>query len=158
MIAAHPLPPAALLQTYARSGDYTDCFATDIPLAITHAQFVEAFYTTWLFKLERVILRLALSRPSTDAEVRELAQGLRHGFAAWDVEERAPDQLLLRDIYCTTRSWLMTESLGTGTRLYFGSAVVRQAMKRPQFNMLMGFHKVYARALLGAAARAVLSA
>ncbi|HUR41003.1 MAG TPA: hypothetical protein VM240_07500 [Verrucomicrobiae bacterium] len=154
MITPCPLPPAALLQSYARSGDYTDCFATDIPLAITYAQFVEAFYTTWLFKLERVILKWALSRPSTDAEARALAQGSRHGFAAWDVEERAPDQLLLRDMYGTTRSWLMTEPVTAGTRLYFGSAVVRQAMKRPHFSALMDFHKAYSRALLGAAARA----
>lgn len=151
MIRAVPLPDRALLRAYERAGGYTDCFATDFPAVVTHAQYVAAFYTTPLFKCERFILRWAIARPSTDAEARELANGSRDAFAAWTVEQRAPDQLLLTDIYGSTRSWLMVEPLAAGTRLYFGSAVVPQARRRPSFGLLMGFHKAYSRALLASA-------
>ena len=66
-----------------------------------------AFYTTWLFRLERWILRLAVARPSTDEEAHQLARGEREAFAAWSVEARAPDQLLMCDFTGRTRSWLM---------------------------------------------------
>jgi hypothetical protein len=123
---------------------------------------VTAFYTTWLFRLERWILRLAVSRPSTDEEVRQLARGERDGFAAWSVEARAPGQLLMCDFTGRTRSWLkVAPAAGTaGTRLYFGSVVVPlrdpKTGKRslgPVHGPLTGFHKLYSRLLLGAAAR-----
>ena len=143
-----PLPDQALLREYVDQGAYTDCFATDVPGAITHRQYVAAFYTTPLFKLERAILRLAVSRPSTDAQAAALAAGTLDRFAAWDVEKRAQNQLLLCDLYGSTRSWLMTEGLGDGTRRYFGSAVVKKARGRPAFRALLGFHQLYSRALL----------
>lgn len=121
-----------------------------------------AFYTTRLFRLERWILRLAVARPSTDEEARQLARGERDSFAAWSVEARAPDQLLMCDFTGRTRSWLMVApAAGTsGTRLYFGSVVVpvrdpnTGAMGLgPVHGPLIGFHKRYSRLLLGAAAR-----
>jgi hypothetical protein len=156
LIRPHPLPDASLLRACTAAGSYADCYATEVPRAVTHAQYVEAFYTTWLFKLERWILKWAIARPSTDAQARELAAGTLAAFAAWDVEQRAPDQLLLRDLFGRTRSWLMVEPLPDGgTRLYFGSGVG----SRPNgklgggFSLLLGFHKLYSRLLLGAAAR-----
>lgn len=121
-----------------------------------------AFYTTWLFRLERWILRLLVARPSTDEEARQLARGERDGFAAWSVEARASDQLLMRDFTGRTRSWLMVSATdgSAGTRLYFGSVVV--PLRDPKtggqslgsvHGPLIGFHKVYSRLLLGAAAR-----
>ena len=50
------LPPDALLQKYVASGDYTDCFVTDIDHPTSLAAFIEAFYTTAVFKAERLIL------------------------------------------------------------------------------------------------------
>jgi hypothetical protein len=154
------LPQNALLRIY--SGEYTDCFATDIPWHVTHADFVAAFYTTPLFKLERIVLTL-IGKSSTDAGARELANGLREAFAAWTVERRAPDQLLLCDFQATTRSWLMVEPRGDGTRLYFGSAVMKRTVsatgeKRMSggFSALLGFHRRYSRGLLGAAHRALM--
>lgn len=158
-ITPHPLPAWSLLRRYADSGDYTDCFVTDIPGDFSHAEYVAAFYTTWLFWLERQLLRLA-RKPSTDDEAHQLAQGQREAFAAWIVEARAPNQLLLCDFLGNTRSWLMAEPLPGGgvTRLYFGSAVIARAdgktgvrRMRAQFRALLGFHKRYSRALLGAA-------
>lgn len=151
------LPQDALLQRYREQGAYTDCFAIDVPGQVAHAAFVEAFYTTAVFKLERLLLALFVARPSRDAEARELASGQRQQFAAWSVEGRAPDQLLMCDYAGSTRSWLMASPAGQGTRLYFGSAVVR-SRQGGVFRALLGFHKLYSRVLLRAAASRVLKA
>lgn len=152
-VRACPLPADALLRAYARDGGYTDCYCADVPGAVTHEQYVAAFYRTPLFKLERLILRWAIARPSSDDEARELAAARRDAFAAWTVEKRAPNQLLLADLHGSTRSWLMTEPIAGGTRVYFGSAVVPRAMRRPLFKGALGFHRLYSRALLWSARR-----
>ena len=159
-ICTPPLPQHALLARYAGNGGYTDCYATDLPGSYSHAEFVAAFYTTWLFKLERNILQWLAAKPSTDLQAEELAQGGRSSFAAWTVEASAPNQLLLCDLLGNTRSWLMVEPRHEGgvTRLYFGSAVVPRADRRTghrrmglSFRALLGFHRRYSRALLAAA-------
>lgn len=159
-ISTPPLPEHALLARYAGNGGYTDCYATDLPGTYSHAEFVAAFYTTWLFKVERAILKWLVAKPSTDAEAAQLAQGARRAFAAWTVEASAPNQLLLCDFLGNTRSWLMIEPRHDGgvTRLYFGSAIVPQPGRdrgRPRlgfsFRALLGFHRRYSRALLSAA-------
>ena len=145
MVEEGPLPGSALLQKYARSGAYTDCFHTDILDNVSLPQFVEAFYTTWLFKLERFILQLLVKKPSTDAEAKQVAQGERDKFAAWYVEDRNQHQLLMSDYRDHTRSWFMVAP----GRLYFGSAVIPK--DRPSYKLLLGFHRLYSRALLAAA-------
>ena len=146
------LPDDALTQRYRASGAHTDCFFTELARPVTHAEFVEAFYTTRLFKLERWILRLCVARPSTDAEARALARGERDSFSAWTVEARARNQVLLRDFTGRTCSWLMVAGAerGPGTRLCFGSVVIPSA---PVHTKLMRFHTLYSRLLLRAAAR-----
>lgn len=115
-----------------------------------------------MFKLERLILRWFVSRPSTDGEARQLAEGKRDSFAAWTVEARAADQLLLGDFSGRTKSWLMvaaaTAAGAPGTRLYFGSAVVPRRSAHPGktrlgfvFTALLGFHRLYSRILLRSA-------
>ena len=158
MIARQDLPQDALLRKYRDMGAYTDCYATDIATRVSYAEYVEAFYTTWVFKLERLLLKWLVARPSTDDEARRLSRGELDGFAAWTVEGRAPDQLLLADFMGRTKSWLMVAPLDTTrTRLYFGSAVVPVGGKagRPRlgfnFSALLGFHKLYSRVLLAAA-------
>lgn len=159
-IQADALPPGALIESYRDSGAYTDCFFTEVMSRVSHSEFVYAFYTSWLFKIERWILSWAVRKPSTDAEALQLAQAKYEKFSAWTVEERAPDQLLMCDYQKRTRSWLMVKTIEGNalTRLYFGSAVVPI---RPNgdsdrafglaFYLLLGFHKIYARALLRAA-------
>lgn len=153
------LPDDALLQRYRENGGYADCYAIDLPLPLTQAQYVEAFYTTWVFKLERAILATFVARPSTDAQATELAAGRREDFAAWTVEARGDDQLLMCDYQGRTRSWLMCRPVDGGTRLYFGSAVVPQTDRRSGerrlgfvFTALLGFHRLYTRILLRTAA------
>jgi len=154
------LPAHALLARYRDVGGFTDCWVVDVPRPVTHAEFVEAFYTTTLFGVERRLLAWFAGKPSSPEDARLLADARSDAFAAWTVEGRAPDQLLLCDFTRRTRSWLMVESLaaGAGTRLYFGSAVVpRRAATGVggrmgvAFHALSGFHAVYSRALLGAA-------
>ena len=134
LVRPQALPANALLVRYANGGGYADCFVTDVPLPVSHADYVEAFYTTWLFKLERLVL-LLVAKPSTDAHARQLARGERTTFAAWSVEARAPDQLLVCDYQGKTRSWLMVEpglDQGTATtRLYFGTGIVPVTERTP---------------------------
>ena len=158
MIARPDLPQDALLRKDRDAGAYTDCYATEIATRVSHAVYVEAFYTTWVFKLERLLLKWFVSKPSTDDDARRLARGELDAFAAWTVEGRARDQILLVDFMGRTKSWLMIAPLGdAGTRLYFGSAVVkvRDEAGRPQlgstYKALLGFHKLYSRILLAAA-------
>ena len=93
---------------------------------MSHAEFVEAFYTGGLFKVERFLLRVFIAKPSTDLQARQLAAGELNEFAAWRVEARAVDQLLLCAIDGRTRSWLMVSAAQEPgwTRLYFGSAAL----------------------------------
>jgi len=153
------LPENSLLTTYKKTGAYTDCYTTKIPSTVTHSQYIQAFYTTPIFKLERLILKWAVSKPSSDAQVKLLAAGDTDTFAAWRVEKRCENQLLMCDYQGRTRSWFMIEAVesesGAQTRLYFGSAVV--AVKNPKnsgsspglvFRALLGFHKIYSVTLL----------
>ena len=153
------LPEEALLRQYLRDGHYTDCYSIDIAQSVTHSQYVAAFYTTFLFRIERVILKWAVSKPSTDAEAVQLAEKQRSSFAAWVVEARNNDQLLLSDFQGRTRSWLMVEPMSQEqapwTRLYFGSAVVRNRESESGqksgtfgFSALLSLHRLYSVALL----------
>ncbi len=158
-VARAELPQDCLLLKHNQPNDYLDCFAVDIPAVVNFEDYVAAFYTTWLFKCERFVLRLA-GLPSTDQQALRLGRGDLQAFAAWRLEARRPDQLLMRDVTGATSSWLMAVSNATGTRLYFGSGV--KARKRqadgsarlpPGYRVLMGLHVFYSQALLAAAAR-----
>jgi hypothetical protein len=158
LIRREPIPEQALHAHYQRQGAYLDCYATDIAAAVTQAQFVEAFYTSWLFRLERWILGWSAMKPSTDAQAREIARGERVDFAAWSVEARGTEQLLMRDFLGATRSWFMVAPQATGTRLHFGSVVTTRRNPRTgqwdlgqRYRLLLGFHKLYSRAQLAAA-------
>ena len=159
------LPPNALLCRDRDAGAYTDCYATEVPARVSHAEYVEAFYTTFVFKTERLLLKWLVSKPSTDLDAHRLAGGQLDSFAAWTVEARAPDQILLADFVGRTKSWLMSApNADTGTRLYFGSAVVRvpDESGRPTMgrthSALLGFHKLYSRVLLSATAAKITKA
>lgn len=156
-----PIPPNSLLATYAKDGHYVDCFCTEIAGRISFADFIFAFYTTTLFKLERWILTWLVSRPSTDEEARELAEAGRATFAAWSLEARRENEVLMCDLFGRTRSWLMIIPMDDSrTTLYFGSAVV--PVRNPQtgklslgciYRSLLGFHKIYSVLLLFSASR-----
>jgi hypothetical protein len=154
------LPANALLRRYLNEGTYADCYVIEVAGTVAHTAYVEAFYTTALFRLERLLLSWLVARPSTDAQVRELAAGTGAAFAAWNVEARDLNQLLLSDFRGRTRSWLMSSTAADNqsTRLFFGSAVVPVISRRSgeakmgaAFRVLLGFHKLYSQLLLRAA-------
>ena len=145
MIEKSALPATALLHKYVQSGAYTDCYSTKISTDVSLSDFVSAFYTTWLFKLERFVLRLLVSKPSTDEEAGLLSKGEVEKFAAWYVEGRTEGQLLMCDFRDQTRSWFMVAP----GRIYFGSAVI--PVQKSSYRLLLSFHRLYSRALLAAA-------
>jgi hypothetical protein len=153
------IPGGALLEIYKVDGTYTDCFTTEMPGRITLPEFVFAFYTTLIFKVERLILKWTIAKPSTDAQASQLADGRIQTFAAWYVENKGENELLMCDLQGRTRSWLMVSALNTAgdvkTRLYFGSAVV--PVRNPKtgelslgfaYRTLIGFHRIYSVLLL----------
>jgi hypothetical protein len=129
--------------------------------------YVSAFYTTPLFRVERWILEWAAGKPSTDAEVQALAVGHDVPFAAWRVEDRTADQLLLGDFTGRTKSWLRVATAAGDagrTHLFFGSAVLpsldpRTGTRRlgSLFGALLPFHRLYSKLLLAAAAKRVVA-
>lgn len=143
---------------------YTDCYSTSINEQVSLADFVLAFYTTPVFRLERIILKYLARAPSTDAEARLLAQGSIESFAAWRTEQRSEEQLLMCDVSGRTRSWFMVDQTQNGdqpgTLLRFGSAVVPKENRSTGelelgigFSALLGFHRLYSIVLLSSARR-----
>jgi hypothetical protein len=156
-----------MLRSYKDGAGFADCYVIEVPGVITQAAFIEALYTSPLFKVERTILKYLASKPATDADVRALAAGKVSKFSAWRVEKQSSTELLLADFTGRTRSWLMVVATTANkaearTRLYFGSAVVPRQRKGTQqpsmgwiFRALLGFHRLYSRLLLKAASNRV---
>ena len=165
-VNACALPPHSLLIRYRKKRHFVDSYCAEVNGTVSHAEYVTSFYTSWLFRLELLILRQIAKIDSTDKDVALLAQAQTDRFAAWKVEDREAEQLLLSDTRGRTRSWLMSEiergEQGAKTMLYFGSAVLptsglstRSLAGQVLFLSLLPFHKVYSRALLGAAKRSL---
>ncbi len=156
------VPTPSFLRKYKDGLGYADCYYLEVAGCVAQSAYVEAFYTTRLFKLERTLLKYLASKPACDADVKRLAAGQASIFSAWRVEAQSASELLLADFTGRTRSWLMAvpvEGAATPiTRLYFGSAVVPRTETPAQkasmgwlFHALLGFHRLYSRLLLRAA-------
>ena len=139
-------------------------YAAEVPGAITQEEFIEAMYTSPLFKLERMMLRVLAARTASGADAKQLAAGDAVAFSVWRVEGQSASELLLADFTGQIRSWLMATSAtgSSGTLFRFGSAVVpRQSrgVHKPGlgwgFHALLGFHRLYSRLLLAAASKRV---
>lgn len=146
------IPANTMLEYYLTKNTYTDCYTTEVSGQVSFSEYICAFYTTFLFKLELLILKLFLSKPSTDETARQLANGNVANFAAWTVERRDENELLMCDFMGRTRSWFMIiPKDGVQTRLYFGSAVLpkRNATSIEfGFRAVFGFHQIYSVYLL----------
>lgn len=159
------VPLDSLLNRYEKGAGYADCYVAEVSGSITQEAFIEAFYTSSLFKVERTLLRYLAAKPASDADARRLAAGTATHFSAWRVEGQSASELLLADFTGRTRSWLKAVPVvgSTGarrTRLYFGSAVVPRKTRPGQrpgmgwpFHLLLGFHRLYSRLLLAACIR-----
>ncbi len=153
-IEACNVPADSLLYPYAAE-HYADCYTTTVPRDTDLARYIEAFYNSYGFRPERVLLGF-LGRRADNSSTAALATGQTRQFSAWQVEQRLEAELLLADMSGATRSWLRVESVSPGlTRLYFGSAVVSRSgadgQRPPLFQLLTPFHKFYSRVLLAAA-------
>ncbi|MEP6884214.1 MAG: hypothetical protein ABJC66_05640 [Gammaproteobacteria bacterium] len=164
-IVRDSVPGDSLLKTHRgaahpeRWGNYGDCFSVGVDGAVSLADFVFAFYTSPLFRVERLILQILAGAPASDGDALALAQGSAKTFSVWYTGERTATQLLMCDRYERTRSWFQVVPLAGGrTLLQFGSAVAaapQSATKvsRPGavFSLLLGFHILYSQLLLSAA-------
>jgi hypothetical protein len=165
-VIATELPSDALTATYKEQGAFVDCYSIDIATDISLIKYIQAFYTTSIFKLERSLLSLVTLKRTKDDEAVELSWGRSDNYSIWTVEGRESNQIMLCDFTGNTRSWLMVEkSSGSeiSTCLYFGSVVVPkgkvengQASFGVLFHLFGKFHQVYSRALLNAAYRKLL--
>jgi hypothetical protein len=159
----------ALLRTYLgdvhpeRWAGQGDCFCVTVPAAVPLSDFVFAFYTSHVFRIERWILAVVAGARSTDAEARAVADGSGDSFAVWRLGARTETQLVMGDRYGRTRSWFRVVPVRDGgTLLQFGSAVaVRREgpVARPSlmFRLLLRFHVIYSQVLLWAARRGVMN-
>jgi hypothetical protein len=169
-ITQESAPEDALLKTYRggvhpeRWGGYGDCFSVRVERAVSLQDFVFAFYTSPLFRIERWLLRAFIGAPSSDRGARAVADGSASSFAAWYVADRTATQLLMCDRYERTRSWFRVSAAdGGGTLLQFGSAVAAggrdrgtgAAAKGGGFRLLLRFHVLYSRLLLNGARNAL---
>lgn len=164
------VPEDALLKTYQggprpeRWRETGDCFAVAVDRVVSLEAFVFAFYSSAVFRIERLILGILAGAPSTDAGARGLVDGSSLSFAVWRVGARTDTQLLMCDRYERTRSWFRVVALNDGrTLLQFGSAVASRsglrAMPRADgslFRLLLKFHVIYSQVLLHAAKRRVM--
>lgn len=153
-------PKNTFLEKYLIDGNYVDCYTTTIDKQVSFSEFIFAFYTTWLFKTEAFILTYTVRKPSSDVEAKKLANDEVDKFAAWTVESRSENEMLMCDFVGRTRSWFMVENDEDKTKLYFGSAVVP---KKGSVNLdfgfraLLSFHQIYSVLLLYFAKRKLLS-
>jgi hypothetical protein len=120
-------------------------------------EFVFAFYTSRVFKIERLLLRMLLGIRSSDEDAQALLAGTRDSFAAWYQGARTPTELLMCDRFESTRSWFMVEPVAGGaSELCFGSAVARRPGRNAmpsRFRLLLIFHVLYSQLLLHSAVR-----
>src|SRR5690606_3609684 len=105
-------PENTFLHDYMLNGNYVDSYTTTIERSVSLSEFVFAFYTTWLFKVEAFILTYIVRKPSSDVEAEKLANAEIDKFAAWSLEERNKDEILMCDFLSRTRSWLKVEPIG----------------------------------------------
>jgi len=163
-IKAAAIPDGGLINSYAiQAGCYTDCFVAEISQDVTLSDFILAFFNTPVFRLERLLLGLFASRPSTDDDVANLASGAGNSLALWKVDARDDNQLIMSVGSGPIRSWLMVVSDQTAahtSQLYFGSAVLPVEIGpngKPKigksFRIFHGVHKFYTRLLLWSTVR-----
>lgn len=92
-------------------------------------------------------------------QAKELCIGDINKFAAWTLEDRRDNELLMRDMADRTRSWFMVIHSGIKekpkTQLYFGTGISPSQKRNKKnssiglfFNVMLPFHKVYSVLLL----------
>jgi hypothetical protein len=153
VVYTHPVeklpqgPAAHTLLAKHTPDKYSDCFTITVPSRISLQQYVQAFFTCPVFRVERMLLPVATS----DSEAEAISRGTSGRFGVWSVLERTDDELLATwsvDGYSMHgATWFrVIEVPGDATRLEFGSSVT------PSEGLwllpMMWFHVWYSRVLL----------
>ncbi|MEM9969681.1 MAG: hypothetical protein AAF762_01095 [Pseudomonadota bacterium] len=144
------VPAASLISPYVDGSNFVDAYFVARP-GVALPNYVDRFFTTPIFRLERSILRLTGGVPSEDQQVAALASGTGEVMASWRVEARSDDELLLVVPGTPIRTWLAVDDRG----IWFGSVIVAGPDGNIPFMIraLIPFHALYSRVLLWAAAR-----
>ena len=157
-VSATELPSDSIAKPYADQGRYVDCFSVTVDAKLSFNRYLVGFYTSRVFKLERLVLKYVVSKPSTDQQALELASGQRDTFAAWSQEARSDRQIIMCDYQQLTRSWLMLEPDGESTTLYFGTIIVPKGRAETRgdqmgliFKLTLWGHLLYSCILLRSA-------
>lgn len=156
-IALIEVPGDSLLMARWRPGDFADCYVAEVPGSVSLARYLTAFFSSPAFWLERNGLHL-IGRGANARDIAALAEGRTKAFAAWDIEERDADQILMRDFTGKTRCWLRVQALPNkdATRLHFGSWVNAKG-ESGKLSLITHaaypFHRAYSRILLAGAVR-----
>lgn len=145
---------------------HTDCYSVVLNQQVLLEDYVRAFYTGRLFRMERWLISIIVKHKSSDQQLEDMLAANSDTFSAWTVEDRSEHQLIMSDYQKRTRSWFMAVPENGATHLYFGSAVVKtdyleQKTERVApliFKILMPFHYLYSRLLLGGAVRTLRKA
>lgn len=163
-ITAPPLPDDSLLARHRGPECYRDAFRVEVPGDVSLAELITVFFGSGAFLPERTALRL-IGRGAGRAEIAELADGRAKRFAAWELEAREENELLMHDFLDKTCCWLAVSPGGEApdlagglprpgagrTYLWFGTGV--RDFEGPIISRLREAHRWYARWLLAGAAR-----
>lgn len=166
MFSAKPCDfPASsdLIQFSHVLGAHTDCYCVEVGSPVSLEDYAMAFFDSPVFRLERRLIALFGGIASTRQDVAAIADGTGDALCMWQVISRDKDQILLAVGKGPIRTWIMRETNGRATQLYFGSAVLPNRRSDPprigfSFRALKGFHSLYSRILLSSARRQVLRA
>ena len=131
LVKPSSVPESGLLNAYADiPGCYTDCFSAEISGTVQLPELIHSFFTTPVFRLERMILAVFASSPTTDLEVANLACGDGNTLALWKVETREKNQLIMAVGNGPLRTWLMVspdKAKKDTSRIFLGSALLPTA-------------------------------
>ena len=163
-ITAPPLPPQSLLARKRGPECYRDAFRASVAGEVSLGELVTAFFSSRAFLAERMALHL-IGRGADHADIAALAAGRTERFAAWQMEAREENELLMHDFLDQTCCWLAVSTRGPDgaldgplpvpergrTFIWFGTGV--REVGGPIMRNLQGAHRFYARQLLAGAAR-----
>ncbi|MEO0665459.1 MAG: hypothetical protein AAFY97_06945 [Pseudomonadota bacterium] len=147
------IPDGSLIARYKGQGNHVDAYVASTARYVDLPTYIAAFFSTSVFRAERLLLSIS-GKQSSDDQVADLAAGRGEHIAAWKVEERSANELLLEATGTPIRTWLAVEP--DGTALWFGSVVLAKKGRIPLLaRVMMPGHALYSRILLSAALRQV---
>ncbi len=150
------------MQVYDKTpGCLTDAFRCKVDFSVNLEHFIQAFFDSSVFRLERLLIQILTRKQADLTQVKKLASGTDKTFAVWQVAQRSNFEILMKVGTGPIRSWLAAyPDQDGGTSLYFGSAVLPTKGDKNGnqqvgflFQATVWFHEFYSRLLLKSAVR-----